>query len=198
MQTIPWSGLYDSCIQCGQTDSKHEARGLCKRCYFQNYAKANRAAIKRDKRNWYKRAGGKAWSKLQREQRNYSGQRETVLRRDSYTCQKCGSTRKLCVHHLDGSGRPKPPGQKNNRVDNLVTYCRSCHMLAHKSQLDTAKRDRFNYWAPKYKLAACLQCGRSNQPHRKQGLCSTCIARQKRNGTFKPQRTGQPKGKWRN
>lgn len=139
MQTKPWSSKFDTCQQCGQTDSPHEARGFCSRCYFQNYARDNAEAIKRDKRRWYKSAGGREWSRLQREQRQYDGQREAVLQRDQYKCQKCGSTRQLCVHHKDGKGRSVPIGSKNNLLDNLTTLCRRCHLEAHRQQLYNAR-----------------------------------------------------------
>ena len=30
-----WSSRHDSCVVCGTTESKHEARGMCKKCYDQ-------------------------------------------------------------------------------------------------------------------------------------------------------------------
>ena len=48
--------------------------------------------------------------------------RKSVLQRDNFTCQKCGSKEYLVVHHLipyrlSGS----------DDLDNLITLCRRCH-----------------------------------------------------------------------
>jgi late competence protein required for DNA uptake (superfamily II DNA/RNA helicase) len=41
-------------------------------------------------------------------------------------CERCGKTEKRCVHHQDRN-------HHNNSPSNLVTLCRSCHMLEHKN-----------------------------------------------------------------
>ena len=46
--------------------------------------------------------------------------REAVLERDSYTCQHCGSTEGLHIHHIDRD-------KQNNAMGNLVVLCRCCH-----------------------------------------------------------------------
>lgn len=51
-----------------------------------------------------------------------------VLKRDRFTCQKCGRTKRvldllgiqLHVHHIDGNHR-------NNTMGNLTTRCSDCH-----------------------------------------------------------------------
>lgn len=51
-------------------------------------------------------------------------------------CQDCGLTdeehqrkwsRQITVDHIDGNGRHKLVGQKNNKLSNLRTLCLSCH-----------------------------------------------------------------------
>jgi len=57
---------------------------------------------------------GKGWNSI----------RTQVLRRDNNTCQQCGSTEKLQVHHIV-TWRTK----KNfNKLTNLVTLCHKCHI----------------------------------------------------------------------
>jgi 5-methylcytosine-specific restriction endonuclease McrA len=57
---------------------------------------------------------GKGWNSI----------RTQVLRRDKNTCQQCGSTEKLEVHHIV-TWRTK----KNfNKLTNLVTLCHACHV----------------------------------------------------------------------
>ncbi|MFO7849530.1 MAG: HNH endonuclease signature motif containing protein [Spirochaetia bacterium] len=62
--------------------------------------------------------------------------RRKVLRRDNYTCNKCGWSYKLWnpsdprfleVHHILGYAK----GGKSEE-DNLITYCNVCHDLVHK------------------------------------------------------------------
>lgn len=39
-------------------------------------------------------------------------------------CEKCGSTKHLCVHHIDRD-------RQNNIDSNLQTLCKSCHQREH-------------------------------------------------------------------
>lgn len=50
--------------------------------------------------------------------------REEILRRDNYTCQRCGAKDKLEVHHLLPRGRY--PGLAL-QVSNGITLCTECH-----------------------------------------------------------------------
>lgn len=56
--------------------------------------------------------------------------RELILKRDNYTCTKCGATDKqLHVHHLI---RRKARGGEN--PENLTTLCRTCHAIEDAKQ----------------------------------------------------------------
>ena len=61
---------------------------------------------------------------------------ETIFRRDNYTCQRCGTTKLLCVHHLiykckAGEGNLiRDPWDYNSKF--LITLCWNCHQNAHK------------------------------------------------------------------
>ena len=51
--------------------------------------------------------------------------KEQIRKRDNYTCQECDKTqeeldRKLDVHHIDYN-------KKNNKSENLISLCKSCH-----------------------------------------------------------------------
>jgi 5-methylcytosine-specific restriction endonuclease McrA len=51
--------------------------------------------------------------------------RFNALDRDHYECILCPKTKRLVVHHMDGSGLlSKRP---NNSMENLKTMCRGCH-----------------------------------------------------------------------
>ena len=73
--------------------------------------------------------------------RNTNTYRENLLRRDNYTCQKCGtphmminehgikipvSDGNLQVHHIV----PRAKGGSDN-PDNLITWCKKCHDSYH-------------------------------------------------------------------
>ena len=74
--------------------------------------------------------GGKQERDLDyKNQIRFSGNKYKVLERDNYTCQICGNTTQLVVHHKDDSGQSDNP---NNDMDNLITLCRRCHINIHK------------------------------------------------------------------
>jgi len=47
--------------------------------------------------------------------------KKKIKERDNYTCQKCGSKKKLSIHHIDYD-------KKNNKEKNLITLCISCNV----------------------------------------------------------------------
>lgn len=68
-----------------------------------------------------------------------SALKEQVRFRDGYKCQECGCTqiendRGLDIHHIDYN-------KKNNKSNNLISLCRSCHM---KTNIKRA------YWTKQY------------------------------------------------
>jgi len=46
--------------------------------------------------------------------------RRLIKERDGFRCTRCGSTKNLDIHHIDGS-------KDNHHPDNLTTVCRKCH-----------------------------------------------------------------------
>jgi 5-methylcytosine-specific restriction endonuclease McrA len=71
-------------------------------------------------------------ARLSRE--HFDGLREFVLARDGHQCQACGelASDKLLVHH-------RRPG---NRLPNLLTLCRACHVRVHRT------------WRPRFGFAS--------------------------------------------
>ncbi len=67
---------------------------------------------------------------------------QQCLERDNFTCQYCGSKDTLEVHHID-TLNPKYYGadNSNDTLDNLVTFCRTCHRHEHRllRQVDNKK-----------------------------------------------------------
>lgn len=63
----------------------------------------------------------------------YSKWRFNCLKRDNYTCQKCGSKEFLCVHHI------KPYALYPNlrtQISNGITLCKNCHKQIHSKGVD--------------------------------------------------------------
>jgi len=81
--------------------------------------------------------------------RFYSGNRLTALRRDGFLCRDCGKKRDLVVHHIDQTGQSPNP---NNDMDNLITLCRKCHRKHHKNG--------------GVLLTNCILCGKEYEAHR--------------------------------
>lgn len=58
---------------------------------------------------------------------DWKEQRQKALDRDKNICQRCGSTEDLNVHHITPYRE-----SKSNKLSNLITYCRRCHMIHEK------------------------------------------------------------------
>lgn len=61
--------------------------------------------------------------------------RNKIKERDNHTCQKCGATEKLDVHHKDSN-------PLHNNEENLTTLCHSCHMSHHQSMRNNFTRNK--------------------------------------------------------
>lgn len=69
----------------------------------------------------------------------FGGNKEVVLFRDLNKCKCCNSTKRLVIHHIDGSGGNSHIGYSNtnNSLDNLIALCSSCHARLHGYQKRT-------------------------------------------------------------
>jgi 5-methylcytosine-specific restriction endonuclease McrA len=64
--------------------------------------------------------------RLRLDAKSYQLLRESVLHRDNWRCQACGSTAGLEVHHIE------PRARLGGDVEqNLITLCASCHRKLH-------------------------------------------------------------------
>lgn len=70
---------------------------------------------------------------------DYYRARPKALERDDYRCRRCGMTleehretygRSIAVHHIDGD-------RQNNALENLITFCYSCHNKLEGLPIDT-------------------------------------------------------------
>jgi 5-methylcytosine-specific restriction endonuclease McrA len=68
----------------------------------------------------------KEWYARMLEDPRWERKRDRILKRDKYTCQRCGNKRTLQVHHLAYQGRPwEVPDSW------LLTLCDKCHDKKH-------------------------------------------------------------------
>lgn len=63
----------------------------------------------------------------------FFGMRTDIINRDNNKCVICGSSYRMCVHHIDYN-------KKNCNSLNLVTLCSSCNIIVNKN------RDYWNYF----------------------------------------------------
>lgn len=118
------------CVECDKIFSKYacevdktldrKSQHLCSRSCRNSYT----SRILGGDGTW--KPGGK-WKKQSKYGKDWPKFKETALKRDGYECQSCGDTERLEVHHWE-------PYQLslNNDLDNLVTFCYTCHHAVHK------------------------------------------------------------------
>lgn len=180
-----WHKEYKACIDCGSSEKKHMAKGLCNLCYLKRYREdpKNVEAIRKQKADWRKANIEHCLekSRIERERKNFDSMRYAMLVRYRFRCAKCKATEKLVVHHKDGSGR----GSKvhNNDPENLVCLCRGCHAEEHSSELTKAKREALEKriggrWSIKHDQ--CVSCNTTEIKHNGHGYCMSCYPRYKR------------------
>lgn len=58
--------------------------------------------------------------------------RQMVFDRDGWECQKCGATKQLHCHHIEGYTQNK---MLANDIDNGITFCKKCHESIHSNQI---------------------------------------------------------------
>lgn len=180
-----WSKNRDCCVECASTEFKHIAKGMCNSCYLRKYRNdsKNKSRIASQKRDWYLKHHEQNLlkHKANREQRNFDGKRDAVLMRDDHKCVRCGSQNKLTVHHKDRNGRGSK--RPNNKLSNLETVCRACHIEEHRKELVKARHAVHNKpklgksgrWSISHD--ACISCGTQNSAHAAGGLCRRCYQR---------------------
>lgn len=95
-----WAKNYDKCIECGTTERKHKAKGLCARCY-EKYSSAHRVAV--------------------------SNQKFTCLNcgKEFAPKWKVNSPRKFCCHKCSEEYHTGKPRGKQRTREEIITAMRS-------------------------------------------------------------------------
>jgi 5-methylcytosine-specific restriction endonuclease McrA/DNA-directed RNA polymerase subunit RPC12/RpoP len=132
------------CVICGKHITSKEGFKYCADCrkeYDKNFVKQNPTYYKTYRKQYYAknkneidkkhkewRTDNPEYFKDYDDDRRFNGNRELVLKRDNYKCQKCDSINSLHIHHIDLSGQSENP---NNSLDNLIVLCNICHRKTH-------------------------------------------------------------------
>lgn len=180
--------IISTCQECGRLKTIH-AKGLCDACYH-NVKYRNDVAY---------RERVKHRAALYYDSRDFGGLRTPVLERDGFRCTRCGSDFQLSVHHVNRRGRGSE--SPDNRMDNLVTLCRRCHLSEHRTECQAGRGFLAAFgWAAKYGLDGCRQCGRNDTRHAADGLCTACWTKRKyhTNSAYREQRKQYERSKYQN
>jgi hypothetical protein len=99
--------------------------------YYKKRNKEEQNIIARKFRENYKKKHGYSYSTV-----NLFGEAvvDKVYEKFNYSCAICNSKKGLCIHHKDRVGNSnykKLNKPVNNKLDNLLLVCRSCHMIIH-------------------------------------------------------------------
>ncbi len=136
-----WQGkgldaTYNICIVCSKKYKtkpcwlkKHTTKYCSRKCKYvdmkEKYSLSNNP-------NWQ---NGKSFEPYSPE---FNGElKEKIRKRDKYACQRCGKTEKelkgmhkhLDVHHRNFN-------KKDNRIGNLISYCKRCHSIINRKNLN--------------------------------------------------------------
>ena len=103
-----WSNKHSKCIECGLVKWKHQAKGLCRRCYKRVYRKtpSGKAERKRYWQKWYEKPSNKLKIKNYDYIYKYGiglKEKEALLNEQKWKCLICGvnAGSKLSDWHLD-------------------------------------------------------------------------------------------------
>jgi hypothetical protein len=164
-----------NCIYCNKEiiGRRKDARYCSKECVKLDYLKRNKLIIKKQRAEWYllnierERKRSKGWyknhqkseiekNKEYRKQKKelfnwyhnkdrFNRVKDIILEIDKNHCQLCNTDKKLCIHHIDGSGHSSKKEFINNDIKNLITLCNSCHHKLHwwqrKNRVLTSRED---------------------------------------------------------
>ncbi len=141
----PKQKSYDNCDFCGDRYERIQPiQKFCSRqCYATSYRTRNKDRLteRRHEKIARRKEYYEAKAKYYHDQKHFSGNRLAAIKRDEFSCRECGFVspdeitskgQELVVHHIDFSGNSDTP---NNRIENLQTLCRACHIRIHTHEV---------------------------------------------------------------
>jgi len=135
----PRSDRSDFVCQCGSTE--YSARGYCKKCAHRELGYGEKYERSHEKERRISRMNNPQWQEASRENyskkmceklqmtsleiaRKWKKTKNICLKRDDFTCQACGFTKYLQVHHI--YPKSKYYGLFFD-IGTLITLCERCH-----------------------------------------------------------------------
>ena len=76
---------------------------------------------------------------VSRNSKRYYLWQRNVFKRDNHCCQRCGTNKELCAHHVIRWNDSK---DLRFEVSNGLTLCRACHVVVHAEMGDTGMTGR--------------------------------------------------------
>ena len=134
---------------------------LCHHCNNSFYPSNGHLGMKYCSQDCRYKSKRKKDSDKNRNSWRYRSWRKMVIKRDDYTCQKCGSTKHLQAHHIQ---EWKYYPELRYEVDNGQTLCKFCHSDHHGKPITRTNTHRL----------ACEDCGIPIGGRGKSNYCRSC------------------------
>ena len=121
-----WSIEHEKCIQCGTTERKHYAKGLCKRCYSRTREK-RRYNNQSERREYLSKKG----------KESYIEYKQSIDEHLGTSCFFCGfdnpNNRKNGLEKHEVYGKDHSTARKYYRenIKDFVLLCIGCHKCVH-------------------------------------------------------------------
>jgi hypothetical protein len=114
----------------GNTHSEETKQKMAEAERGNEHDEETKQKISESVKQYWDEDGHEIWPDSQSTQEGYPAEfhqkKAQVKKRDGYECRQCGLDENLDVHHRDMN-------PENNKLDNLVTLCRSCHFKVHQN-----------------------------------------------------------------
>ena len=188
---------YPTCQQCGKEFKRIRGnvnRYCSKKCYYASGKVGKKPIIltceycgkKFQKKAGYNRkkycskkcryTAAQVADSSERRNHKYKKWRRDVLERDNFTCQHCGSPKRLQAHHIKEWAKfPK----LRYKVENGLTLCTKCHTIEHNGKPTGSPQ----------KIVNCEVCNKRLSGRGKSNLCHPCamkkLGKQRKDESFR-------------
>jgi len=112
--------FYKTCNTCSLRQKKKRLNPK-NQAKYKEWCQKNRKRINLTKKRFYQRNAKKIseYRKVRNQKLKFS-----LMQKYGFFCKKCKSQNDLCLHHINWN-------DEDNRPENLIILCRSCHRKVH-------------------------------------------------------------------